>query len=35
MKNKFEIEINDTGKKRKKKNCVFVDEIISYKVSCW
>lgn len=34
MKNKFEIEINDTGKK-KKKNCVFVDEVIRNKVSCW
>lgn len=33
MKNKFEIVINDTGKK--KKNCVFVDEVIRNKVSCW
>ena len=32
MKNKFEIEINDKGKKKKS---VFVDEVIRNKVSCW
>ncbi len=32
IKNKFEIEINDAGKKKKS---VFVDEVIRNKVSCW